>query len=190
MAKQVGDIKIWGSIDGLCFYAMEGTYYVRKSSSLSGKRFWKDKAFEGSRRSCNWFSEGNRLASKLYKRIEKEKKDRKIFRFLLSRAIDLIKQEKPLYEVEALLVDYLESFGFLQISTGKGGQGQSKDIDLQKESGNLHDDIVNKTSEGKKLSTHSNSSSRLLTGIEKLNEEIVYGQKKVGYRNVFVVDSG
>ena len=52
MAKQVGIIKITGTIDDITFYEMGGEFYARMKSSLTGKRFWKDKAFEGSRRSA------------------------------------------------------------------------------------------------------------------------------------------
>lgn len=38
MAKVEGIIKIRGSIDGLCFYKMNGAYYVRKKSSVTRKR--------------------------------------------------------------------------------------------------------------------------------------------------------
>jgi hypothetical protein len=44
MAKQAGDIFITGTIDDLCFYKMDGAYYVRLKSSLTGKKFWKNKA--------------------------------------------------------------------------------------------------------------------------------------------------
>ena len=58
-----------GTYDDITFYKMEGNYYARMKSSLTGKKFWKHKAFEGSRRSCNRFGKGNQLASKVYKEI-------------------------------------------------------------------------------------------------------------------------
>jgi hypothetical protein len=74
MAKQAGDFFIEGTIDDLTFYKMDGGYYVRMKSSLTGKKFWRGKAFERSRESCRRFSEGNKLASKLYRMVEEEKK--------------------------------------------------------------------------------------------------------------------
>ena len=113
MAKQAGDIKIVGTIDELCFYKMDGEYYVRLKSSLTGNKFWKHKAFEGSRKSCSRFGEGNKLASKLYGMIEKEKREYKLYCFLKRRAIALFKEEKSSAETEAILESYLVDFGLL-----------------------------------------------------------------------------
>lgn len=114
MAKQAGDIFIEGSFGDLTFYKMEGKYYVRTKSSLTGKRFWKAKCFEGSRKSCSRFGEGNKLASKVYGMIEEEKKVNKLFAFLRTKAISLIKQGFEVAEAEEVLIDYLIEFGFLK----------------------------------------------------------------------------
>jgi len=72
MAKQAGSVFIEGCFDDLTFYKMDGKYYVRMKSSLSSRKFWKNKAFERSRQSCKRFAEGNKLASKLYRMLEEE----------------------------------------------------------------------------------------------------------------------
>ena len=113
MAKQTGPVKIVGTIGNICFYKMEGKYYVRMKSSLTGKQFWKHDAFAGSRRSCKRFAEGNKLASKVYRMIEKEKRAYKLFCFLKKRAVLLLKEGKGVLEVEKVLVDDLREFGFL-----------------------------------------------------------------------------
>jgi hypothetical protein len=79
MAKQAGDIKITGTVDDVSFYKMQGVYYVRRKSSLTGKKFWKDKAFEGSRESCSRFARGNVLASEVYRNLDKEKRSYALF---------------------------------------------------------------------------------------------------------------
>lgn len=114
MAKQAGEFFIEGSFDDLCFYKMDGKYYVRMKSSLSSKKFWKHKAFEGSRRSCERFAEGNRLASKLYRMIEEEKRVYSLFCFLKKKAILLLKEGKSLPETEERLLDYLIEFGLVK----------------------------------------------------------------------------
>jgi hypothetical protein len=114
MAKQAGEYRVRGSIDGLCFYKMDGEYYVRRKSSLTGKRFWKDKAFEGSRKSCNRFAEGNKIASAVYQLIEEEKRIYPLFCFLKRRAILLLKEGRRGEEVVEILMDYLEGFGLLE----------------------------------------------------------------------------
>ena len=113
MAKQAGDIFIVGTLDDLTFYKMEGHYFVRMKSSLTGKRFWNDKAFERSRESCKRFAEGNKLASKLYRMVEEEKRVYKLFCFLKKRAILLLKDGKSLMEVGEVLMDYLKAFGMV-----------------------------------------------------------------------------
>ena len=91
MARQAGDIKITGSMEDLCFYKMQGAYYVRMKSSLTGKRFWKEAVFEGSRKSCGRFGEGNRLASLVYKMVARENKQYALFCLLKSKAIFYLK---------------------------------------------------------------------------------------------------
>ena len=114
MAKQAGDIRITGTLDDLTFYKMDGKYYVRLKSSLTRKRFMKDKAFERSRKSAERFALGNQLASKLYRMIEKEKQVYKLFCFLKRKAILLLKEEKNIKQVEAILVDHLIDFGAVE----------------------------------------------------------------------------
>jgi len=114
MAKQAGDFFIEGTIDELTYYKMYGTYYVRRKSSLTKKKFHKSRAFERSRESCRRFSEGNRLASRLYRRMEKEKRVYSVFCFLKKRAILLLKEGKSLQETEQILREYLMEFGFVK----------------------------------------------------------------------------
>lgn len=127
MAKQAGDIFIVGTLDDLTFYKMEGHYFVRMKSSLTGKRFWKDKAFERSRQSCKRFSKGNTLASRLYRSIEKEKRQRKLFCFLKGRAILLLKEGKSLLQAEKVLMGYLIEFGFIEKLISEPKQGMNKE---------------------------------------------------------------
>ncbi|HEV7332242.1 MAG TPA: hypothetical protein VGN63_14490 [Flavisolibacter sp.] len=114
MAKQTGPVKLTGTIDGLCFYKMEGRYYVRRKSSLSTKRYQKDAAFSGSRRSSSRFGEGNRLASKVYQLIAEEKRVYSLFCFLKNRSILLLKEGNSLVEVKAELIAYLVDLELLE----------------------------------------------------------------------------
>lgn len=136
MPRQAGNIRIIGTLDELTFYKMEGIYYVRTRSSLTKKRFFKDKAFEGSRRSCSRFGRGNSLASKVYRMVEKEKRAYALYCFLKSRAILLLKEGKREEEVIALLKEYLVEFGFLQREATEDtmeAQGTQEERDLNAE---------------------------------------------------------
>src|SRR4051812_27790627 len=106
MARQAGDIKITGSIEDLCFYEMEGEYYVRRKSSLSSRKFWKDPVFERSRKSCGRFALGSRLASVVYREVEASKRVYSFYRFLLKSAVGLLKEGKQ----EELVVEDLRSW--------------------------------------------------------------------------------
>ncbi|HEY0751691.1 MAG TPA: hypothetical protein VGD26_11085 [Chitinophagaceae bacterium] len=108
MAKQVGIIKITGTIDDITFYKMGDSYYARMKSSLTGKRFWKDPAFEGSRRSCTALGSASKLASLLYRTLPKEKKGRPVFQKLTGR-IKLMIQDS--IETEVIIQWFTREYG-------------------------------------------------------------------------------
>jgi hypothetical protein len=89
MAKLIGDIKFEGTVDGLCFYKMEGKYYVRLQSSLTGKKFWKAACFEGSRKSCQRLSRASQLAAMVYNTFRKQQG---MYAALKTKAIALLKK--------------------------------------------------------------------------------------------------
>lgn len=88
-----------GTYDDITFYKMEGNYYARMKSSLTGKKFWTHIAFAGSRRSCNRFGRGNKLASMVYKEIPEAYRKYEMFCRMKSAAIALIKAGKEESEV-------------------------------------------------------------------------------------------
>ncbi|RYZ62763.1 MAG: hypothetical protein EOO14_01295 [Chitinophagaceae bacterium] len=90
MARQAGPIRIVGTIDGICFYRMEGRYYARQQSTLTGRRFQKDKAFAGSRRSCRLLAQASPLASRLYQLLPPEKKGRTVYRAITGKVKRLL----------------------------------------------------------------------------------------------------
>ena len=107
MAKQTGNIKIVGTVDEICFYQMEGEYFARQKSSLSGRRFWKDKVFEGSRKSCGLLAKASPLASRLYHTLPKEQKSREMFRTLAGKVKLFLKAG---WTEEEIRVWFLETY--------------------------------------------------------------------------------
>jgi hypothetical protein len=103
MARQLGEVKVEGRIEHLVFYKMRGEYYVRMKSSLTGKRFWKERAFEGSRRSALLLARASSLASRFYKDYPKEKKGKGLFNEITGRVKLLLKQGREEEEVLELL---------------------------------------------------------------------------------------
>jgi len=102
MARLLGDIEYTGTIDGLCFYKMYDSCFVRTKSSLTAKRFWKDTAFEGSRKSCSLLARASSIASAFYKTYPTEKRTKGLFNEMTGRVKLWLKEGKS--EEEALLL--------------------------------------------------------------------------------------
>ena len=106
--KQSGDIRMTGTIDisDLTLYRMNGQFYARTKSTLTGKRFRKDKVFEGSRRSSERFKRGNELASQVYQSMAEEQRFYKLFCRLKREAVLFLKcgrtEEEVVKELEAI----------------------------------------------------------------------------------------
>ena len=99
--KQSGNIRFTGTfpLDDLTLYRMNGEFFARKKSRLTGKRFRNDDAFEGSRRSAERFKRGNELASQVYGSLRQEERFYKLFCRLKREAILWLKQGKTEEEV-------------------------------------------------------------------------------------------
>jgi hypothetical protein len=102
MARLLGDIEYTGTIDGLCFYKMYDSCFVRTKSSLTAKRFWKDTAVEGSRKSCSLLARASSIASAFYKTYPTEKRTKGLFNEMTGRVKLWLKEGKS--EEEALLL--------------------------------------------------------------------------------------
>ena len=101
MAKQLGILTITGCHDNLLFYAMEGMPYVRKKSSLSGKRVKKSKAFQLTMVYAGIMAQASKIASSVYRQIPKEKREVTFFRTLTGIAQKLIRKgilEEDVYQ--------------------------------------------------------------------------------------------
>jgi hypothetical protein len=70
MGRQREGSRLEGRIGALVFYQWRGGFYVRSASTLTGKRFHKDKAFEGSRRCANLFAQASRVASEVARKTK------------------------------------------------------------------------------------------------------------------------
>src|SRR5688572_8370842 len=101
MAKQVGDIKIIGTIDDICYYRLQGEYCALQKSSLTGDRFWTAPVFAGSRRSCCMLGRASSLASRLYRTLPKGRKGRAVFQHITGRIKLLLKAGWDEAQIEA-----------------------------------------------------------------------------------------
>lgn len=92
MAKQCGPIFITGCIDDLQFYKMDGEYYVRLKSSLSGKRVKTDKAFTLTMINAHRLGNASTIASRIYSQIPKEERKHEFFNQLTGIVIRMLQQ--------------------------------------------------------------------------------------------------
>jgi hypothetical protein len=106
MAKQVGDIKIIGCIDNIQFYKMDGNYYARKKSSLTGRRVKTDKAFAITMAYADLMKIASPLASKVYLQLPKTERDNTFRRKLIKMAMQMIKQGIRVEAIYEQLYDY------------------------------------------------------------------------------------
>jgi uncharacterized protein YabN with tetrapyrrole methylase and pyrophosphatase domain len=86
MARQTGAVKITGTYDELCFYKMDGEYYARMKSSLTGNRVKRDPVFKRTMANAAIFAEANKITSILYSELKKEEKGRAV-RYELLRKV-------------------------------------------------------------------------------------------------------
>ncbi len=110
MAKQVGNARVIGTADNLTGYDSIFGYIMRHKSSLTSKQFWKKKCFEGSRRSCKRFGEGNKLASFAYRNAPAENKEYELFLELKNIAIIHLKLDVDTITLRDWLQVYAETY--------------------------------------------------------------------------------
>ena len=103
MAKQAGTYHITGCIDHLCFYEMEGKYYVRQKSPLTGKRVKKDPAFKRTMQYAALLASASAIASAVYKTLPKGSKGVALYRVLTGKVMRLLRGGKTADEILKML---------------------------------------------------------------------------------------
>lgn len=92
MGKQKGPTFITGTFNGLCYYQMDGNYYVRRKSSLSRRRVKRSPAFKRTMRYAGLLAQASRIASEVYRITPRKSRKREIFHGLTGKAMDLLKK--------------------------------------------------------------------------------------------------
>ncbi len=103
MAKQTGKIKYCGTSGSVCFYRMQGEYYARMKSSLTGKRVKKDPAFRQTMVYAALLKSASPLASAVYQQRPAGIKDRRLYQSLTGTAMRLLKNGVSAEEVLQVL---------------------------------------------------------------------------------------
>jgi ribosomal protein L13 len=99
MAKQAGIIKIKGTIDGICFYKLDGNYYARTKSSLDSKRVKTSKPFRETMRYARLFAKASVIGSTIYRMLPKDKRSRNVYQQLTGKAMKMLKDDLSEKEV-------------------------------------------------------------------------------------------
>lgn len=90
-------------MDNLCFYKMEGKYYVRMRSSLTSKRVKTDPAFAVTMRYADLLGRAAKIASNVYRLLPKALKAKGLYRKLTGEAMQWLKKGHDPEQVLILL---------------------------------------------------------------------------------------
>ncbi|HEY8916693.1 MAG TPA: hypothetical protein VIM87_09650, partial [Chitinophaga sp.] len=106
MPKQKGPVYFTGTRGDACFYKMDGQYYVRKKSSLSGKRVKESSSFELTRVYADLLGQASRLAAAVYRPLPREQKKLTLYRAMTGEALQMLKQGVNAEVISARLQAY------------------------------------------------------------------------------------
>ena len=92
-----------GTMDNICYYECGGNYYMRSSSSLSGKRVRNSSEFTNTMIHAGYLSKASCLASAVYNSVAADQRKYWMFRALTGSAMQWLKLGKTVEEITALL---------------------------------------------------------------------------------------
>lgn len=90
MPKQKG-LFITGTYNGMCYYKMNGQYYVRRKSTLSGKRVKRSPAFKLTMKYAGLLGQASRIAGEVYRSLPRAQRKHALYRALTGQAMQLLK---------------------------------------------------------------------------------------------------
>ena len=113
MAKIIGGIKIKGTVDNVCFYKMDGQYYVRMKPGPERKAFLKNGRYAPQREASVRMNKGNKIASLIYNQMARDKRVYRVNCGLQKRAAGLLKGGLSVAEVSRELCNWMVEEGYL-----------------------------------------------------------------------------
>ena len=111
MARQVGPFFITGTFRGITYYQMGKGFYARSKSSLNGKRVKEDIAFRKTMENAGLFGRASRIASSIYRLVDKDRKDIRLYRKWTGMSLQFLRRGKSIEEARYLL--YLKAKKYL-----------------------------------------------------------------------------
>ena len=104
MAKQIGIIKISGTIGGITFYKLYEGFYARAKSSLDGERVKTDRRFSRTMEEATALGAASKSASTIYRQLPAEQRGHGVQGRLTGRIRRLVRAGKSLKEAELELM--------------------------------------------------------------------------------------
>lgn len=92
MAIQAGKTKLLGRVGDTIYYKMNGKYYARAVSSLSGRRVKRDPKFKRTMEFANLFGRASKLASAVHRSLPPERRNYQLLRKMTGQANQMLKQ--------------------------------------------------------------------------------------------------
>lgn len=106
MAKYNGIPPFTGTRGPLCIYKMYGRYYLRSTSSLTGKRVKKDPAFRKTMQFAALMAKASRIASAVYAALPAGKREHLLYRKLTGEAMQWLKYQWKEEDIIAYLLQH------------------------------------------------------------------------------------
>lgn len=103
MAKQKGPVYFTGCSNGITFYKMDGKYYQRRKSSLSGKRVKRDPVFKRTMKYAGLLGQASKLAGSIYRSVPLKDRKHALYRQMTGEAMRMLKQEMDTAHIEEQL---------------------------------------------------------------------------------------
>ncbi|HEU0065474.1 MAG TPA: hypothetical protein VFQ58_10595, partial [Flavisolibacter sp.] len=85
MPQQIGVTFIKGGIDNVIYYERNGKFFLRKKGNVNKSRVLKDKSFENTRRHAGQLAIASVLASNIYRKMDKNKRNVNMYRELVGK---------------------------------------------------------------------------------------------------------
>ena len=103
MAIQCGKIHLSKTLGNITFYQMNGKWYARRKSSLTGKRVKKDPRFHKTRVQAGFFARGSKIAASVYRDLQEGQRELSHYRALVAAATKLLRAGRTDAEVISLI---------------------------------------------------------------------------------------
>ena len=126
MSKQRGPVYFTGTVDGICYYKLNGKYYARRKSTLSRKRVRRDPAFARTRRNAALLGQASRIAAGVYRLLPRAQKKLDLYRAMTGKAMELLKQGADEAAVKERLEQAVKKGGKVKVSAEPVARLQSK----------------------------------------------------------------